>query len=365
MKTRDLMLVLICLLALKASLRAQSNPPAGTSQGAGTVQAQGSLPAINAEPGKSTTGGPLPNPDSGGDGITWDGKSFKITDLRALDSKFSAYLNEPEISYAEEKEYGELIVTITDLLDVYRIRGRNREYLIREVMPLLRKASRHPRDGGLCRSIYNSVGTDLQAKDSSESKKERMKELEKKVDSIKWNMRMAAQTGTLSPEGSQAARDDENARSVKYAFLNDELQNTYAEMQALAKQDLEKMGDSRIALQRVVVGLFLARRFDHVILGASIYRLMYSDGAGEVKLQQRLIAEAAENAKQLRAAAHVATSESTKTIRSSNYKLDEKSNSRVENGITSMLPGTTAVMDAVTGAKLQVAAAIPDTMTEV
>jgi len=217
----------------------------------------------------------------------------------------------------------------------------------------------------LCRSIYNAVGTDLQAKDASDSKKERMKELEKKVDSIKWNMKMAAQSGTLAPQGSKAAQDDEIQRNVKYTFLNDELQNTYAEMQALAKQDLEKMGDSRIALQRVVVGLFLARRFDHVMIGSSIYRLMYSDGAGEVKLQQRLISEAAENAKQLRAAANVATSESTKTVRSSNYKEDQKSSSRVESGITSMLPGTTAVMDSMTGAKLQIAAAIPDTMTEV
>ena len=358
-------LVILCSLLFVFCLRAQTNSSAGPSQGSGAVQAQGSLPPITIDPSKPASGSSLPTPDSGGDGITWDGKSFKITDFRALDSKFSAYLNEPEISFAEEKEYGELIEKITDLLDVYRIRGRNREYLIREVMPLLRKASRHPRDGGLCRSIYNAVGTDLQAKDASDSKKERMKELEKKVDSIKWNMKMAAQSGTLAPQGSKAAQDDEIQRNVKYTFLNDELQNTYAEMQAIAKQDLEKMGDSRIALQRVVVGLFLARRFDHVMIGSSIYRLMYSDGAGEVKLQQRLIAEAAENAKQLRAAANVATSESTKTVRSSNYKEDRKSSSRVESGITSMLPGTTAVMDSMTGAKLQIAAAIPDTMTEV
>lgn len=352
------------ILITVCCINAQNKPTAADGQGGGSFQAQGNLPAANLEPAKSSEG-KVPTPDAGGDGITWDGKSFKISDLRAVDSKFSAYLNEPEISFAEEKEYAELVEKITDLLDVYRIRGRNREYLIQEVMPLLRKASRHPRDGGLCRSIYNAVGTDLQAKDASDSKKERMRELEKKVDSIKWNMKMAAQSGTLAPNGSKAAQDDEVSRNVKYTFLNDELQNTYAEMQALAKQDLEKMGDSRIALQRVVVGLFLARRFDHVMIGSSIYRLMYSDGAGEVKLQQRLIQEAAENAKQLRAAANVATSESTKTVRASNYKEDQKTSTRAESGITSMLPGTTAMMDSMTGAKLQIAAAIPDTMTEV
>jgi len=355
---------LFSLIFCQNLLFSQTNPSTPNGQGQGTFQAQGNLPAVGLNNGKPAEAG-YPSPDQGGDGIIWDGKSFKVTDLRAIDSKFSVYLNEPEISFAEEKEYAELIEKITELLDVYRIRGLNREYLVREVMPLLRKASRHPRDGGLCRSIYNAVGTDLQAKDASESKKERMKELEKKVDSIKWNMKIAAQSGTLAPQGSKAAEDDDIQRNIKYTFLNDELQNTYAEMQALAKQDLEKIGDSRLALQRVVVGLFLARRFDHVMIGSSVYRLMYSDGAGEVKLQQRLIQEAAENAKQLRAAANVSTSERTKTVRSPNYREDQKSTSKVESGITSMLPSTTAVMDSMTGAKLQIAAAIPDTMTEV
>jgi hypothetical protein len=338
-----------------------------SSDGGGSAKAQASATLPSVSLGNSNSGGVpsgSPEPLLGLDGISWDGKSFKVTDMKIIDSKFSAYLNEPEISYEEEKEYAEVIEKTIELLDVFSIREKNRTYLIKEVLPLLRKASRHKRDGGLCRSIYNAIGTDLQAKDASFSKKEKMKELEKKVDSIKWNMRMATQASTLAPQGSREMADDETQRSVKFAFLNDELQNTYAEMQAITKEDLEKIGDSRIALQRIVVGFFLSRRFDHVMIGAPIYRLMYSDGAGEVKLQQRLIQEAAENAKQLRAATSVATSETSKTVRSSNYRADEKSSTRAESGITSMLPGTTAVMDSVTSVKMQIAAAIPDTMTE-
>ena len=357
--------IIVGSLLFVLPLGGQTNSPTGDPQGSGALQAQGNLPPITINQENFTSSSGLPKPDSTGDGVTWDGKSFKISDLRVLDSKFSAYLNEPDISFAAEKEYSELIEKILGLLDVFRIRGRNREYLLKEVMPLLGKASRHPRDGGLCRSIYNSVGADLQAKDASISKKERMKELENKVDSIKWNMRMATQSRGLAPDGSSASREDETERTVKFAFLNDELQNTYAEMQALAKGDMEKMEDSRNALQKVVIGLFLARRFDHVMIGSSIYRLMYSDGAGEIKLQQKLIEEAAENAKQLRSATGVSSKESNSTIRSLNYKKDEKSSSREESGITSVLPGTTGIVDSLTGAKLQIAAAIPDSMSEV
>ena len=342
------------------------SPSSSDGTGSAKAQASASLPSVPL--GNSNSGGTpsgSPEPSTGLDGVSWDGKSFKVTDIKIIDSKFSAYLNEPEISYEEEKEYAEVIEKTIELLDVFSIREKNRNYLIKEVLPLLRKASRHKRDGGLCRSIYSAIGTDLQAKDASFIKKKRMKELEKKVDSIKWNMRMATQSSTLAPEGSREMAEDQSQRNIKFAFLNDELQNTYAEMQAITKEDLEKIGDSRIALQRIVVGFFLSRRFDHVMIGAPIYRLMYSDGAGEVKLQQRLIQEAAENAKQLRAATSVATSESSKTVRSPNYRADEKSSTRAETGITSMLPGTTAVMDSVTSAKVQIAAVIPDTMTEI
>ena len=256
------------------------SPSSSDGTGSAKAQASASLPSVSL--GNSNSGGTpsgSPEPSTGLDGVSWDGKSFKVTDIKIIDSKFSAYLNEPEISYEEEKEYAEVIEKTIELLDVFSIREKNRNYLIKEVLPLLRKASRHKRDGGLCRSIYNAIGTDLQAKDASFTKKKRMKELEKKVDSIKWNMRMATQSSTLAPDGSREMAEDQAQRNIKFTFLNDELQNTYAEMQAITKDDLEKIGDSRIALQRIVVGFFLSRRFDHVMIGAPIYRLMYSDGA--------------------------------------------------------------------------------------
>ena len=195
-----------------------------SSDGGGSAKAQASATLPSVSLGNSNSGGVpsgSPEPLLGLDGISWDGKSFKVTDMKIIDSKFSAYLNEPEISYEEEKEYAEVIEKTIELLDVFSIREKNRTYLIKEVLPLLRKASRHKRDGGLCRSIYNAIGTDLQAKDASFSKKEKMKELEKKVDSIKWNMRMATQASTLAPHGSREMADDETQRSVKFAFLND------------------------------------------------------------------------------------------------------------------------------------------------
>ena len=67
-----------------------------SSDGAGSAKAQASasLPSVSLGDSKSD-GKPSgsPEPSLGLDGVNWDGKSFKITDIKIIDSKFSAYLN--------------------------------------------------------------------------------------------------------------------------------------------------------------------------------------------------------------------------------------------------------------------------------
>ena len=149
----------------QSSLFAQAaSSPSSTGGGGAQAQATATLPSIPSGASNSAgTSSGIPEPTAGLDGVSWDGKSFKITDPRLIESKFSAYLNEPEISFEEEKEYALLIDQILEILDVYKMRGESRTVLVKEIMPLLRKASRHQRDGCQCRSLYNAVGTDLQS----------------------------------------------------------------------------------------------------------------------------------------------------------------------------------------------------------
>ena len=154
-----------------------SNSSDGT--GSAKAQASASLPPVLL--GGSNSGGTpsgVPEPSLGLDGINWDGKSFKMADIKLIDSKFSAYLNEPEISFEEEKEYAKLVNELLERLDIFRIRREGKK-LLEEVLPILKAASRHPRDGGLCKQIYNAVGVDTQTKDAAFTKAERIKALKK------------------------------------------------------------------------------------------------------------------------------------------------------------------------------------------
>ena len=282
------------------SVQAQANAPKNTPPEGGAFQAQGTLPAVNLPTTSEPPGSP-PSPDAGMDGFTWDGKNFKVTDLRIIDSKFSAYLNEPEVNFQEEKEYSEIIQRILEKLDVFAFRQKGRA-LLKEVLPELAKASRHPRDGGVCRQIYNAVGVDVQSKNSADDKQRRVKELEKEIDTIKWNMSVAAKPSSMDvhPKGGDSAsyyqyEEAQREKKTRLAFMQNDLENKYAELMAVQNSIVSKTDDARFALQRLVVANFLSRRFDHVMITTSFYRLLYPDGASEVKMQERVIAQAAEN----------------------------------------------------------------------
>jgi hypothetical protein len=349
-----------------------------SSDGAGSAKAQASASLPSVSLGDSNSGGKpsgSPEPSLGLDGVNWDGKSFKITDIKIIDSKFSAYLNEPEISYEEEKEYAKLVNELLERLDIFRIRSEGKR-LLQEVLPILKAASRHPRDGGLCRQIYNAVGVDAQSKDTALSKEGRINALKKEIDTIKWNMSVTAKPSAMdtkpnmnSTASSFEYEEAQREKRTRMAFMQNELEDKYSELLATQNSIASKTDDARLALQRMVIGNFINKRFDHVMIAASFYRLLYSDGAGEVKLQERIIEEAANNAKKLRSATsfdkNTTTSETMGIGTSGLYSNKTTTRNNSESGITSMLPSASEALGAVTAAKIKVASLIPDTMTEV
>ena len=376
--------VIIAITLVLFFIHIQANQAVGqtnnsnSSDGGGSAKAQASasLPSVSLGDSKSAgTPSGSPEPSLGLDGVNWDGKSFKITDIKIIDSKFSAYLNEPEISYEEEKEYAKLVNELLERLDIFRIRSEGKK-LLHEVLPILKAASRHPRDGGLCRQIYNAVGVDAQSKDSALSKEDRIKALKKEIDTIKWNLSVSAKPSSMdvkpsynSTASSFEYEEAQREKRTRLAFMQNDLEDKYSELLATQNSIVSKTDDARLALQRMVIGNFINKRFDHVMIAASFYRLLYSDGAGEVKLQERIIEEAANNAKKLRSATsfdkNTTTSETMGIGTSGLYSNKTTTRNNSESGIASMLPSASEALGAVTAAKIKVASLIPDTMTEV
>ncbi|NBS07055.1 MAG: hypothetical protein EBS69_06575 [Verrucomicrobia bacterium] len=308
----------------------------------------------------------MPEPSSGLDGFVWDGKKFTLGDARVFNAKFVGYLNEPQEELEEEKSYQEMLQKILDSLDVFRVRSESKSKILQEILPLLQKAMRNPRDSGQCRAIYNSIGSDYHGRDDIAYTQMRLKELRKDVETIRWNMQVAANPSEMDLTWNPGVV---SRGHVQINNLQTDLEQKLAEMKSLSEHTQTKVVESRIALQRVIVSLFLSRHFDHVMLATSIYRFLYSDGAGGIEIEDSVISAASEGAKKMRAATSYDRSVKTdnsigyspKTGAYSNKVVDQRN---IENGIVSILPNMSEVLDKQASLKLAVLGNIPKDMSE-
>ena len=350
-------------LGILPTLYCQDSSKNGNDSGPGKIQGQGSLPGFpNLDTAPKNRD--LPEPTTGLDGFVWDGKKFSISDTRLFIAKFSGYLNEPPEDIAEEKEYQDILLKILDTLDVFRVRGFKKP-LLEEVLPLLQKAMRNPRDGGHCRSIYNAIGSDVHGRDDIIETKARLAELAKDVEKINWNMKISGSPSTMEVESNPFALSKAKISVDQYQTS---LEMKLAEMRALSEKAQNKVSDSRLAIQRVIVTLFLTKRFDHVLLATSIYRFLYSDGAGELLIEDSIISSATESVKKMRAPTSFDRSVTTNRSMGfdskgaySNSIVDQKN---IESGIFSMVPSMSEVLDKQTSLKLALLGNMPKDLSE-
>jgi len=341
-----------------------SNPSSGSNTGG--FQAQGNLPSLPSSGSNTQLPNGMPEPTAGLDGFVWDGKKFTLGDARIFNAKFTGYLNEPEEEINEEKSYQEMLQKILDSLDVFRVRSESKTKILQEILPLLQKAMRNPRDSGQCRAIYNSIGSDYHGRDDIAYTQMRLKQLAKEVDSIRWNMQVTANPSAMDLQANPFTLSQ---RQVQINNLQTELEQKLAEMKSLSEHTQTKVSESRIALQRVIVSLFLSRHFDHVMLATSIYRFLYSDGAGGIEIEDSVISAASESAKKMRAATSYDRSvKSDNTVgysptqgAYSNNIVDQKN---TESGIVSILPNMSEILDKQASLKLAVLGNIPKEMSE-
>jgi hypothetical protein len=357
---------LIIGIIAPAMSRGQASNPSSLGSSSGGFQAQGNLPSLLSSGSNSQSPSGIPEPSTGLDGFVWDGKKFTLGDVRILNAKFVGYLNEPEEGINEEKSYQEDLAKILDSLDVFRVRADSKAKILQEILPPLKKAMRNPRDGGQCRAIYNAIGTDFHGRDDIAGTNMRIRELSKEIEKIRWNMKVTANPSTMSIQSNPFHLDGVR---VDLQSLQADLEAKTAELKSLSEHTQTKVSESRISLQRVIVNLFLSRHFDHVMIATSIYRFLYTDGAGGIEIEDSVISAASESAKKMRAA--TSYDRSVKTDNTIGYSSDKGAYSNnvvqrneIENGIVSILPGMSEVLDKQTSLKLAVLSNIPKEMTE-
>lgn len=293
MKTKLTGLLLLTLAPVVLAQVPDAQPQSASSQPA--------QPQTRAEKNENSDskflGKDMPFFDPDGETITWDGKTWSVTDNRIFQARFEKYLNAPEENDADAQQYNALIRQILDLMSPRTVTPKTLD----QAFGLLPTAAAYKRDAGLCDTIANQVFSAWQSRkdrarllaatQSLETERTRLER--NKVTALK-NERY---TTAMRPrtQGGRNGQDD-SAGSVAQQAEQMRLQATVlpydqriAEINALMKKqqatgELKEL-QAKIEFQALIVQLLAQRRFQHVLIATRFYRNVFADGDDEMRVK--------------------------------------------------------------------------------
>jgi hypothetical protein len=223
--------------------------------------------------------------------ITWDGKSWNITNNPIFEARFEKYLNAPAATSPPETEYQALLQKIMDKLSPGRITPRSTD----EAFQLLARASRYQQDANLCDSIANQVYSAWLARKNNDRLNAASKALEDERKRLEWNARLTAE-GTKLEGGGTSGKTKEgavNEQVRQQQQLSREMQmqpilTRLGEVTALIRANQLKREVAelqvKIEFQSLIVQHFLQRRFQHALIGTRFYRSIFADGDSQLRV---------------------------------------------------------------------------------
>ena len=269
---------------------APPQPAPAQPAGGGAPAKSGAQSGPNAG-GSSFLGKDVPFFDPGSNIVTWDGKSWNISNNAIFEARFEKYLNAPPAVTPPETEYQAVLQQIMEKLSPGRITPRSTD----EAFQLLAKASRYQEDANLCDSIANQVYSAWLSRKNNDRLNAAGKTLEDERKRLEWNARLTAEGNKLESSGSSGKSKEGSANEEQRAQqqLSREMQmqpilTRLAEMTALIRANQLKREVAelqvKIEFQALIVQHFLQRRFQHALIGTRFYRSIFADGDSQLRV---------------------------------------------------------------------------------
>ncbi|MDA0814256.1 MAG: hypothetical protein O3C21_17935 [Verrucomicrobia bacterium] len=286
-----------CCAQTEAPADAASTPAPGVSQSTSATPpgSPGSL-----EPG--FLGREVPLIDPATETVTWDGKTWSITNNRLFRARFEKYLGAKEADPDEDAGYRAALDEVLEALSPKREGGPS----LPRAIASLTKASQYPIDARISDSLVNTVYGVWLARNSARAMAEANKELDRERKQLAHNMEVASDgnglgerrsqsklPGTAGGEASDARDEAREARSdgadMTVGRVGLYIKRT-AEIEAMSAVNKTKAGiseiKSKLEFQGLILQLLVQRRFEHVVIGTRLYRRLFSDGDGDLEIKE-------------------------------------------------------------------------------
>lgn len=275
-------------------------PPAGAPAPSSPAPA---AKAPGATPNSSFLGRDVPSFDPGTDVLTWDGKNWNINNNRLFGARFEKYLNAPESTTAEDRQYQALIAEVLNRLAPSNATKANVDY----AFSLLTRGSNYDIDARLCDSLADAVYTVWTAQRQQERLVSANQALQYEAKTMQaqaaWHAKavQAAEDargthskttspgrggGGATPSGAATAADAKGGAIEATDWKSRRLIEIIARQKANdVKRELTEI-QAKVEYQALVVQFFLQRRFQHVLMATRFYRAIFADGDSKLNVSE-------------------------------------------------------------------------------
>ncbi|MGJ8654898.1 MAG: hypothetical protein ACSHX6_00500 [Akkermansiaceae bacterium] len=275
-------------------------PPSTPGSGAGGGNSGGGDTVIRREnePQASAHGQEIPMVDPTNKTIDFQGKKYSLMDNN-LGGQFEAYLATDTLSSQAAVEYRATLRQILDYLAPNKTDGSQ----LKQAYDLLSVAAEYPGDGNLCESLANAIYSAQLTKNHIGSKKEYIAKLLKEQKTLIHNMGVIESKLDVQPAGQDRGRGGDRGKgkggdrnrggttsiagqSIEYTMMQKRLVEITALIKKTEVEGTIDLTQSKVQYQAMMVQLFIQRRFEHVIIAARFYNLIYKDGDTKMRLQK-------------------------------------------------------------------------------
>jgi hypothetical protein len=232
--------------------------------------------------------------------FTWKGKSFDLGSSRAFRARFERFLNLNENDYDQQLAYRKLMNEVLDLLSPINLENSKANDNVTVAYNKLYEASNYPQDGGvskvLAHMLYNTwrLRDEIKA-DNMQLTEEEKRALRQRADEDyrrnyeQWDRnRTAIEMKNRGVESSKVPELPSN--SVTKPSLNSS-EMTQANMAATSAAISIKGNLAKFQFQSQIVYLMLNRRFEHALMAANFYRVIFKSSSQKIEVGLDLLSK--------------------------------------------------------------------------
>lgn len=261
-------------------------PNTGSSRTRPSSQQSGNT-TINRQQSQSESphGQEIPLVDPTQKTVSFQGRTYSLMDNN-LGGQFEAYLASSDYASDEAMLYRENIEKILELLSPLHTGGPD----LKAAYTLLEENSEYPGDGGICDSLASSIYSATLAMKGVGDKKTAIAKLDKEQQRLIYNIRILEGKGEMgsskSVKSGNKVTTTHAAQSTEFKMMSKRILEIEVIKKKYETTGTINLAQSKVQYQAMMLQLFMQRRFQHVVMAARFYNILYTDGDQKMRLKK-------------------------------------------------------------------------------